>query len=655
MDDFSQRTLADRYTLERELGRGGMATVWLARDLPHARPVAIKILHTELAGAIGVDRFIREVRLAAGLRHPSIVPILDSGALELADGSSLPWYAMAYLEGESLRARLARERQLSIDDALDITASVADSLDAAHRQGIVHRDIKPENIFLADGRVYVIDFGIAKALLATGGERLTSTGLAIGTPAYMSPEQASADAVDARSDQYSLAAVLYEMLTGEPPFSGPTAQAILARRLAEPARPIRTVRPTVPLPLELATLRALQRVPADRFPDMTTFVAALRGGGAHPTRSRRPTLGRFALGVGLLVAAAGVWFVLARKEAAEPRVVSSEVKAIYERGKVAYDRRSPGGTVQAITDFNAAIARDSNYTAAWAGLVDSYARALERGFAIPGLSHDSVLVLAVAAADRMLAADSASAAAWTAEAHLIRQVDPTDVAPSIRAAGRALALDSTRAEAWHFRALGLAESGDMDGALDAWRRDMTLNPRYKQGAAFLSIAHAWRRQFDSAAVWADSAVALDPNDFQARTVAGYSAMERGDTVRAIAAFAAARRLTSDVEVANVLANIALAESRAGRPAEARATLRTADSIGAAYTPVPLHTAVYLAQAYAGLGDANAALAWLTRYQPRRDLHFQLHIRCDPSFAPIVGDPRFQVLLTMPAPPPGHGC
>ncbi|HRZ08958.1 MAG TPA: serine/threonine-protein kinase, partial [Gemmatimonadales bacterium] len=222
MSVSSRATISGRYTLERELGRGGMAVVWLARDLRHGRPVAIKILHPELAGAIGVDRFIREVRLAAGLQHPNIVPILDSGVLELEGGTPLPWYAMAYLEGESLRTRLSRERQLPVDEAVHITLAVADALEAAHRQGIVHRDIKPDNIFLSDGQVYVIDFGIAKALVETGGERLTSTGLAIGTPAYMSPEQASAGRVDARSDQYSLATVLYEMLTGEPPFSGST-------------------------------------------------------------------------------------------------------------------------------------------------------------------------------------------------------------------------------------------------------------------------------------------------------------------------------------------------------------------------------------------------------------------------------------------------
>ena len=655
MEAPAQSLIADRYRLERELGRGGMAVVWLARDLQYDRPVAIKILHPELAGAIGVDRFVREVRLAARLQHPNIVPILDSGVLHPAEGPPLPWYAMAYLEGESLRARIAREQQLPVEEALRITAAVADALQAAHRQGIVHRDIKPDNIFLSDGQVYVIDFGIAKALIETGGEHLTSTGLAIGTPAYMSPEQASAGRVDARTDQYSLATVLYEMLAGEPPFSGSTAQAIMARRFAEPARPIRTVRPTVPVPVEGAVLQALERVPADRFPDVTGFVAALRGGRAPGGRGTRQNVRRVLLGMGILAAVVATSIVLAPVRKAKAHEVTPEVKALYDRGKRAYDRRTPGGTVEAIADFESAIARDSGYTLAWAGLVDAYARALERGFVIPGESHDSVLVLAVAAADRMLVSDSMSAAGWTAEAHLVREVDPTDVDPSIRSARRALQIDSSSAEAWHFVALGLAEQGDHEGAMTAWRRAVKVNPRYKQGVAFMSIAHYWHRSYDSAAAWADSALALDANDYMARSVAAYAATERGDTVRSTAEFAAARRLSSEVELSNALAGSAQSEARAGRRTEARATLREADSIGTAYTPVPLHTAVYVAQAYAELGEADKALTWLTRYQPRRDLHFQLHLRCDPPFDLIAGDPRFQALLIVPDPAPRRAC
>jgi tetratricopeptide (TPR) repeat protein len=657
MDPLAGTLVADRFRLERELGRGGMATVWLARDLPHERAVAIKILLPDLAGAIGVDRFIREVRLAARLQHPTIVPILDSGVLHPAEGPALPWYAMAYLEGESLRARLAREEQLPIDEALRITAAVGEALQAAHLHGIVHRDIKPDNIFLSGGQVYVIDFGIAKALLETGSEQLTSTGLAIGTPAYMSPEQASAGRVDARSDQYSLATVLYEMLAGEPPFRGPTAQAVLARRLAEPARPFRVVRPSVPESVERVILKALERVPADRYQDVSAFVAALACGQASGGRERR---GRRRLELGLVLLAvaaltAAGWRILGPGRAAKALAPNAEVKALSDRGKRAYDRRTPGGTVEAIASYQAAIARDSSFTPAWAGLVDSYARALERGFVIPGQSRDSTLVLAVAAADRMLVSDSMSAAGWTAEAHIVRLVDPTNVDPSIRAARRALTIDSTLAEAWHYQALGLAEQGNFDAAMTAWRRGVRANPRYKQGLAFMSIAHFWRRSYDSAAVWADSALAVDANDFLARSSAGYAATERGDTVRSASEFDAALRLVNEVERANALAGSAQGEARAGRRQEARALLRAADSIGAAYAPLPLHTAVFVAQAHAALGEIDQALAWLDRYQPRRDLHFQLHLRCDPPFDSMAADPRFRALLIQPRPPAGQGC
>ncbi|MFC1639547.1 protein kinase [Gemmatimonadota bacterium] len=265
-----QAALADRYTIDRELGAGGMATVHLAEDLKHHRKVAIKVLRPELAASIGADRFLREIEIAANLTHPHILPLHDSGE---ADG--FLYYVMPYIEGESLRDRLLRERQLPIDDALTLTREVASALAYAHEQGVIHRDIKPENIMLSAGGAVVADFGIARALSAAGGEQLTETGMAVGTPAYMSPEQASADKIDARSDIYSLGCVLYEMLGGDPPFLGTTPQAILARKAAEPAPPLRAVRDTVPEGLELVVLKSLARTPADRFSTAAEFRAAL--------------------------------------------------------------------------------------------------------------------------------------------------------------------------------------------------------------------------------------------------------------------------------------------------------------------------------------------------------------------------------------------
>ena len=247
-----------------------MATVYLAQDLKHDRPVAIKVLHPELAATLGTERFLREISFAARLQHPHILTVLDSG-----EAAGRLWFTMPYVEGESLRDRLRREKQLPVGDVVRIATETALALDFAHRHGVIHRDIKPENILLCESQALVADFGIAKALDAAGGEQLTESGLSLGTPAYMSPEQAAAGRVDARSDVYALGCVAYEMLAGMPPFTGPTAQAILARQAVDPVSPLHTVRTTVPEPLERAIERALAKVPADRFQTAAEFAHAL--------------------------------------------------------------------------------------------------------------------------------------------------------------------------------------------------------------------------------------------------------------------------------------------------------------------------------------------------------------------------------------------
>jgi serine/threonine protein kinase len=265
-------SLASGYRIERELGSGGMATVYLATDLRHSREVAIKVMKPDLAAAVGTERFLREIDIAARLAHPNILPLLDSG-----DAAGLPYYAMPYIAGESLRERLKRETQLSLDEAIRIARDVADALDYAHAQGVVHRDIKPENILLQGGRALVADFGIARAIVRSADEQtLTRTGTTPGTPAYMSPEQAGAEAeIDGRSDIYALGCVLYEMIAGSPPFTGPSAQAILARHQLDPVPPLRTVRATVPVALEQAVMKALAKVRADRFATAGKFAEAL--------------------------------------------------------------------------------------------------------------------------------------------------------------------------------------------------------------------------------------------------------------------------------------------------------------------------------------------------------------------------------------------
>jgi len=332
-DPYARLTaaLADRYRLERELGQGGMATVYLAHDLKHDRRVALKVLKPELAAMIGGERFLVEIRTTANLQHPHILPLFDSGS---ADG--FLYYVMPFIDGESLRGKLNRERQLGVDESLRIIRDVADALDYAHRHGVIHRDIKPENILLHDGRPVVADFGIALAISAAGGGRMTETGLSLGTPHYMSPEQATADRdLSPRSDIYSLACVLYEMLSGDPPHTGPTAQAILVRILTDQPRPVSETRTAVPPHVGAALMKALEKLPADRFESARAFGDALAdenfsytartpGRGTAAVSAPRPRPARrgplLALGaVAVLATAVAAWALL--RPTPEPPVV----------------------------------------------------------------------------------------------------------------------------------------------------------------------------------------------------------------------------------------------------------------------------------------------------------------------------------------------
>jgi eukaryotic-like serine/threonine-protein kinase len=300
--DSLKAALADHYTLERELGAGGMATVFLAHDVRHNRKVAVKVLRPELAAIIGAERFLKEIETTANLQHPNILPLFDSGRV---DGTV--FYVMPYVAGESLRHRLARETQLPVSDAIRIAAEIADGLDYAHRHGVIHRDIKPDNVLFHDGRVLVADFGIALAgRPGAGGARITKTGTSLGTPQYMSPEQAAGEqTLDARSDVYSLGTVVYEMLAGAPPFAGPNAQGVLARVMTEEPRPLGLQRKTVPPHVEAAVARALEKLPADRFQTIAQFREAVTGKTAvsHPAAVRRPLALRRSMLPWVLVAA----------------------------------------------------------------------------------------------------------------------------------------------------------------------------------------------------------------------------------------------------------------------------------------------------------------------------------------------------------------
>src|SRR5688572_5490723 len=315
--------LADRYRIERELGQGGMATVYLAHDLRHDRQVALKVLKPELAAVLGAERFVQEITTTAALQHPHILPLFDSGN---ADG--FLYYVMPYVQGETLRSKLDRETQLGIEEAVRITREVADALDYAHRHGVIHRDIKPENILLHDGRPMVADFGIALAVSAAAGGRMTETGLSLGTPHYMSPEQATAEKeLTNRSDIYSLGCVLYEMLTGSPPHVGATAQQIVMKIVMDPVRPVTELRKTVPLHVAAAVGKAVEKLPADRFESARAFAEALAnpafGAGtigltvASARADRRRSSMALVAVIALLATIAAVWGWL-RPEPARP-------------------------------------------------------------------------------------------------------------------------------------------------------------------------------------------------------------------------------------------------------------------------------------------------------------------------------------------------
>ncbi|MGZ8392002.1 MAG: serine/threonine-protein kinase, partial [Gemmatimonadales bacterium] len=330
--------LADRYAIQREIGRGGMAIVYLAHDLRHSRDVAIKVLRPEFAMAVSAERFLREIQIEAQLKHPQILPLLDSGE---ADG--LPYYVIPYVAGQSLQARLLRDAQLSLPEAIRITGEVAAALSHAHSLGFVHRDVKPGNILLDGDRALLADFGIARVVTELAGDRLSDSGLVVGTPEYMSPEQGAAHGqVDGRSDIYSLGCVLYEMLSGEPPFTGPTAQAVIARHMHERARSLRVVRSTVPEHVEDAIQIALAKVPADRFDTVEQFMAAVGPEGEaaaaarRARRARRRMLTRAGpIAAAIFLGAAGLWTIMPKPPTLDPNKVV--LFPLAERGLTSVD------------------------------------------------------------------------------------------------------------------------------------------------------------------------------------------------------------------------------------------------------------------------------------------------------------------------------
>jgi tRNA A-37 threonylcarbamoyl transferase component Bud32/tetratricopeptide (TPR) repeat protein len=447
MPDLLERlgaALANRYAVESAIGRGGMATVFLAEDVRHHRRVAIKVLHPELASTVGAERFLQEIEVVAGLNHPHILPVHDSGE---ADG--LLFFVMPFVEGESLRQRLDREGQLPVEMAVQLGTEVAGALDYAHRRGVIHRDIKPGNILLSEGHAVLADFGIARAISVAAEDRVTSTGLGVGTPLYASPEQtAGQETLDGRTDIYSLGCVLYEMLAGEVPLAGATPQSIQAKRLSETPTPLTLLRDTVPPALNAAIGRALARVPADRWETAAGFATALKAATVEASPNQWTDPGRPATTTavhsatdkgrgskrrmgGLVVAALAVvaaiagYLALGRTDGSDqPRIPIAadrmEARQLYLRGDASWES-AYGDTeldvqtrtqlaLQAAARFDSATQLDPESADGWAGLA--------RVFAFMGaqrlLPADSAFPLVLEPAERAIALDSTSARAYEA-------------------------------------------------------------------------------------------------------------------------------------------------------------------------------------------------------------------------------------------------
>ena len=472
--------LADRYRIERELGEGGMATVYLAEDLKHHRRVAIKVLKPALAAALGVDRFMREIATTAALQHPHILPLFDSGHIIIpslhggAEGEVL-FYVMPFVDGNTLRDELDHKTQLGVEEAIRITRELADALDYAHRHGVVHRDIKPENILLSEGRTLLADFGIALSTDSSERTRLTETGVSIGTPGYMSPEQALGErAIDARSDIYAVGAVFYEMLTGTAPFTGPSAQAIVANILMEKPVPPSRRRKGVPASIDRVVLTTLAKDPAERFPTAAALGAALADTNTAPRRKAiaKPAL----LATGLFVVGLLSVVLLLRpaqvRAPVQPRAApDTAAQRLVKLAEYWALKRTEAGCELAIPAYARAATIDANYLEAWEGLAHTSAICALFGTGDPNAGFAN----AAGAAEKALALDSASATGWMVRG-MTNLFSYQDWSAAARDFNRAIALDSSDFAPWLYRTWVFYATGQLDSARASIQRASQLAP-----------------------------------------------------------------------------------------------------------------------------------------------------------------------------------
>ena len=638
--------LADRYRIDREIGRGGMATVYLAKDLRHDRDIALKVLHPEVSLALGRERFLREIKLTAKLSHPNILTVHDSG-----ESAGCLWYAMPFVEGETLRHRIAKEGRLPVKDAMRLAGEAAEAIGYAHSLGIVHRDIKPENILLSRGHAVIADFGIARAIDAARDDHLTSSGVALGTPAYMSPEQALGEVVDGATDVWALGCVMFEMISGKAPFGD--GRESLARSLIGNAEPLRSLRPDVPESVERTVATALARDKSARFASGSQLAEAINADDSQAGTTSSGIRRYFAPAAAVAAAALIVLSAVTLKPERPATAASTKAgragmshdsiaREFYDRGRSQLSRRTPNGWSQAIVLFSQAIERDSSFALAWADLARTANTAYTRGSAV-GISRDSLRALAIAASEK--AADLApnDPAIWLMKGRSAVMMDPTDDGPRLFGVKKAIMLDSSYALAWFELGLIREELLQPAEALAAYQRSIALDPSDAQTLSFLALHYLWNGDFEQGMKWADSAVNLDPTYALARDATGQLTFELGRFAESARQYEAQSRLTTGREQGNAFAMHARALGALGRNAEARQYIDRALKIIDPAHPTK-HEAAYMGAALSTLHDTVGAVRFMTAYSPREDVHYQLHLKRDPGLRWIKGSRWESTLL-----------
>ncbi|MEO8478013.1 MAG: protein kinase [Gemmatimonadota bacterium] len=627
--DRLRTALADRYTIERELGQGGMATVYLAHDIKHDRDVAIKVLRPELAAAIGAERFLAEIKTTAGLHHPHILQLFDSGE---ADG--LLYFVMPVVEGESLRERITREQRLPIADAVRIASDVASALDHAHRHGVVHRDIKPENILLQDGQALVADFGIAIDQV-TAGSRLTGTGISIGTPQYMSPEQALGERVlDARTDIYALGVTLYEALTGTTPFTGPTAQAIVAKVITEKPAPPSRRRREIPAYIDRAVMTAIEKAPERRFETAAAFRVALMESALAPARPRWWPAA--AIAIGLSGIAAAVMLTTRPNQAAQPirshvpdsaatRLVADAADLVLRRQDCA----------RAVEEYSDAAFRDSLYTEAFAGLAMARATCALFGTQNPRSEFQA----AANAADKAISLDPRATTAYIARG-MARLFNDQDWDGAEQEFNRASAIDSTRFEPWLFRVWVHLARGEIDSAIGSIGRAKQLAPVAAIVGVRMATVYRLDGRFDAADRALSEVLERDSLQELARAERVDLELARGQCGEALAAadWLDRHRSLQSPKITDQYTRgvVAATWAMCGRRAAAVGVADSLERVGANHGYVdPLA----IAMVYGSLARPEDMYRWLDRAVEGHNwgLFFLKYLS---MFAPYRDDPRF---------------